>query len=106
MKNASSLIEPGQLTTWLEFRQRRFRNNLVTFWKTRNTANDLYASLAFQGVPSHRRCKKVIYQTLLRQPGVANVALEKPLDNVRPDVSTVIHGVPAAVEVQISSLTP
>ena len=46
-----------------------------------------------------------IYQALLRQPGVKDVALERPLTSVRPDVSATIHGVPVAIEVQISALS-
>jgi len=53
----------------------------------------------------HRRCKMEIYEALLREPGVQNVVLERPLGNVRPDVSAYIKGVPVAIEVQISSLS-
>jgi competence protein CoiA len=38
-------------------------------------------------------------------PGVSNVALERALGEVRPDVSAYINGVPVAIEVQISSLS-
>jgi competence protein CoiA len=54
----------------------------------------------------HRRCKMEIYEALRNAPGVTKAALERPLDNVRPDVSAYINGVPVAIEVQISSLTP
>jgi competence protein CoiA len=53
----------------------------------------------------HRYCKLEIYESLLRAPGVTNVALERPLGSNRPDVSAYIHGVPVAIEVQISSLS-
>ncbi len=53
----------------------------------------------------HRRCKEEIYEALLREPGAQNVALERDLGEVRPDVSAYIRGVPVAIEVQISSLT-
>jgi competence protein CoiA len=54
---------------------------------------------------THRRCKMEIYEALSRQPNVRNVALERPLGAVRPDVSAYINGVPVAIEVQISSLS-
>lgn len=53
----------------------------------------------------HRRCKMEIYEELLREPGVQDVALERPLGTVRPDVSAKIRGVPVAIEVQLSSLS-
>jgi competence protein CoiA len=46
-----------------------------------------------------------IYEALLRQPGVAKVALERSLTSVRPDVSARINGIPVAIEVQISTLS-
>lgn len=54
---------------------------------------------------THRRCKLEIYEALLREPGVQNVVLERPLGAVRPDVSAYIRNVPIAIEVQISSLS-
>jgi competence protein CoiA len=54
---------------------------------------------------THRRCKMEIYEALLQMPNVQNVALERPLDTVRPDVSAYINGFPVAIEVQISSLS-
>lgn len=68
--------------------------------------NPLVCNYALNESDQHRRCKMEIYETLRRQPNVQKVALERPLDNVRPDVSAVINGVPVAIEVQISSLTP
>lgn len=67
--------------------------------------NPLACNYALNESDTHRRCKMEIYEALLRQPNVDNVRLEKPLDNVRPDVSAVVNGVPVAIEVQISSLT-
>lgn len=54
---------------------------------------------------THRRCKLEIFLALRNMPGVENVALELPLEEVRPDVSATINGVPVAIEVQISSLS-
>jgi competence protein CoiA len=53
----------------------------------------------------HRRCKMEIFEALQRHPGVQNVALERALGPVRPDISAYIRGVPVAIEVQISSLS-
>src|ERR1051325_9841204 len=53
----------------------------------------------------HRRCKMEIFEALRHTPGVRDVAMERPLGTVRPDVSAHINGVPVAVEVQISSLS-
>ena len=41
----------------------------------------------------------------MRQPGVSDAALERPLGSIRPDVSAYFNGVPVAIEVQISSLS-
>jgi competence protein CoiA len=54
---------------------------------------------------SHRRCKMEIYEALLREPGVTDVALEKSFQSARPDIFAKIHGIPVAIEVQISVLT-
>lgn len=54
----------------------------------------------------HRRCKTEIYEALQREPGVTGAVLERSLSTVRPDVSVYIRGVPVAIEVQISSLSP
>ena len=54
----------------------------------------------------HRRCKMEIFLALQKEPHVRNVALERPLGTNRPDVSAEINGVPVAIEVQISSLSP
>ncbi len=68
--------------------------------------NPLACRYAENESDDHRRCKMEIFLALQREPHVRNVALERPLDNVRPDVSAHINGVPVAIEVQISSLTP
>jgi competence protein CoiA len=54
---------------------------------------------------AHRRCKKAIYEALLREPNVKKAALERSLKTCRPDVSAYINGVPVAIEVQISTLS-
>ncbi len=54
---------------------------------------------------AHRRCKREIYEALLREPGVTKVALERSLKTCRPDVSAYIKNVPVAIEVQISTLS-
>lgn len=54
---------------------------------------------------AHRRCKMELYEALLRQQNVQNVALERALGEVRPDVSAYINGVPVAIEVQLSNLS-
>lgn len=54
---------------------------------------------------AHRRCKKAIYEALLREPNVKKAALERSLTTCRPDVSAYINGVPVAIEVQISTLS-
>jgi len=69
-------------------------------------ANPLACRYAENESEAHKRCKMEIYIALSRQPGVRNVTLECPLENVRPDVSAEINGVPVAIEVQISSLSP
>src|SRR5687767_92763 len=53
----------------------------------------------------HRSCKMEVFEALQAEPGVQNVALERSLGAVRPDVSALIRGVPVAIEVQISSLS-
>jgi len=68
-------------------------------------ANPIACKFAEGESDGHRQCKMEIYEALLRAPGVTNVALERPLGSVRPDVSAYIYGVPVAIEVQISSLS-
>lgn len=53
----------------------------------------------------HRRCKIEIFEALQSEPAAADVALERPLGRVRPDVSAIIHGARVGIEVQISSLS-
>lgn len=55
---------------------------------------------------AHRRAKNEIYEALLRHPDASRVQLELPLPTVRPDVFAHIRGVPVAIEVQISTLSP
>jgi competence protein CoiA len=54
----------------------------------------------------HRRCKMEIFLALKKEQNVRNVMLERQLGTNRPDVSAEINGVPVAIEVQISSLSP
>jgi len=54
---------------------------------------------------AHRACKMEIYEALRQAPGVRDVALERSLGNVRPDVSAYINNIPVAIEVQVSSLS-
>jgi len=54
---------------------------------------------------AHRRCKMEIFEALRKEPNVQDVALERSLGTVRPDVSAYINGVPVAVEIQMSSLS-
>jgi competence protein CoiA len=54
---------------------------------------------------AHRRCKKEIYESLLRHPNVTKLALERSLKTVRPDISAYINGIPVAIEVQLSVLS-
>jgi competence protein CoiA len=53
----------------------------------------------------HRRCKLEIYRSLIKRPNVRDVALERSLGAVRPDIFAYIDGIPVAIEVQISSLS-
>jgi len=68
-------------------------------------ANPIACKYAEGESDAHRRCKLEIFQALQREPSVRNVALERPLGPVRPDVSAYIRGVPVAIEIQISSLS-
>lgn len=53
----------------------------------------------------HRQCKMEIFEALRRTPGVSRAALERPFGNFRPDVFAHIHGIPVAIEVQVSALS-
>jgi competence protein CoiA len=68
-------------------------------------ANPLACRFAEGESDKHRKCKMEIYEALLRQPGVRDVALERPLGSVRPDVSAYFNDIPVAIEVQISALS-
>lgn len=61
-------------------------------------------SYGFGETEEHRRCKTEIYEALCDSPLVTKAALERPLGDVRPDISAYIRGVPVAIEVQISTL--
>jgi competence protein CoiA len=68
-------------------------------------ANSIACKFATGESERHRRCKMEIYEALRKTPGVSDVALERRLGNVRPDISADINGTPVAIEVQISSLS-
>jgi competence protein CoiA len=68
-------------------------------------ANPIACKFAEGESDTHQRCKIEIYEALLREPNVRSAALERPIENFRPDVSAYINGVPVAIEVQISSLS-
>ena len=68
-------------------------------------ANPIACQFAEGESEAHRRCKIEIYLALKKTPGVEDVALERALGEVRPDVSARINGVRVAIEVQISSLS-
>jgi competence protein CoiA len=68
--------------------------------------NPLACRYAENESDAHRRCKMEIFLALQQEPHVRNVVLERPLGTNRPDVSAEINGVPVAIEVQISSLSP
>ena len=54
----------------------------------------------------HRRCKIEIFLALTKEPHIRNVELECPIGMNRADVYAEINGVPVAIEVQLSSLSP
>lgn len=68
-------------------------------------ANPIACKFATGESELHRRCKMEIFEALQIAPGVHSAALERPLGEVRPDVSAHINGIPVAIEVQISSLS-
>lgn len=68
-------------------------------------ANPIACKFAEGESDAHRRCKMEIFLALQKTPGVTNVALERLIETVRPDVSAYINGVPVAIEVQLSSLS-
>jgi competence protein CoiA len=67
--------------------------------------NPLACTLSSGESDLHRRCKLAIFQALQKQSPVSDLALERSLGTVRPDVFAVIRGTPVAIEVQISSLS-
>lgn len=54
---------------------------------------------------AHIRCKQAIYNSLLTEPGVTELELEKRLGEVRADIFAKIHDVPVALEIQLSSIS-
>jgi competence protein CoiA len=54
---------------------------------------------------AHLRCKLEIFEALQKHLNANEVAMERRLGSVRPDVFAIINGVPVAIEVQISSLS-
>ena len=54
---------------------------------------------------NHRRCKAELWVCLADAPHVSDVQLERPLGEVRADVSANINGVPVAIEIQLSNLS-
>jgi competence protein CoiA len=68
-------------------------------------ANPIACKFATGESNAHRSCKLEIFLALQKIPGVSNLALERPVGNVRPDVSATIRGSKVAIEVQISSLS-
>jgi len=68
--------------------------------------NPLACRYAENESDNHRRCKMEIFLALQKEPHVRNVALERPIGTNRADVSAEINGVPVAIEVQLSSLSP
>ncbi len=54
----------------------------------------------------HRRCKSEIYCLLRENPLASEVSLELSLGDVRADVFARISGIPVAIEVQLSTLSP
>ena len=68
-------------------------------------ANPIACKFAMGESEIHRRCKMEIFEVLQKTQDVQNVAPERPLGTVRPDVSAYINGIPVAIEVQISSLS-
>lgn len=53
---------------------------------------------------AHRNAKLEIFESLSCHPLVSDLRLERPLGNVRPDISFYFDGTPVAIEVQISTL--
>jgi competence protein CoiA len=67
--------------------------------------NPIACQFATGETDAHRHCKLELFEALRKEPGVCDVALERPLADARPDVTATIRGVPVAIEVQISSLS-
>lgn len=68
-------------------------------------ANPLACDRALNESEQHRTCKLEIYRALQNQPGVTDLALERPFEHFRPDIYAAIRGTPVAIEIQISSIS-
>src|SRR5579859_69771 len=53
----------------------------------------------------HREAKQGIYETLQHHPDITKLQLERPLGDVRPDISFYLRNIPIAIEVQVSTLS-
>lgn len=53
----------------------------------------------------HRQVKRDIYAALSTHPDVSKLQLERPLGDVRPDISFYLGNIPIAIEVQVSTLS-
>lgn len=53
----------------------------------------------------HRQVKQEIYNALSLHPDVTKLQLERPLEDVRPDISFYLGNIPIAIEVQVSTLS-
>jgi len=67
-------------------------------------ANPVACKFAVGESDLHRDCKKQIFESLDREPGV-RAALERSFGEMRPDIFAIINGTRVAIEVQISSLS-
>lgn len=54
---------------------------------------------------AHRKAKLEIYEALIKHPDVSKLKLERPLGEVRPDISFYLKDTPIAIEVQVSTLS-
>lgn len=54
---------------------------------------------------AHRKAKVELYEALLHHPLVTKLKLERPLGDVRPDISFYLRNIPVAIEVQVSTLS-
>jgi len=68
-------------------------------------ANPITCKFALGESELHRRCKMEIFEGLRQHPNTTNVALERSIGEMRPDIFAIINETPVAIEVQISSLS-